>query len=240
MAERARAPVGPARPRRHGRHARGARRAATATSAQLALDVYVHRLRAGIARDGGRARRARRARLHRRRRRALGASASVRARAWGISASGRPRSGSGCSSCVRARTPRSRGRSAVYSAWSASRTCSRAPRRAGDGGGDDADDDGEDQEQCELAGGRREPEPEVAQRRGHEAGEQHADRRCPSSAADDGGDHALVADDAPDLAPRSRRPRAAGRTRACARGSTRNRLLAMPNSEITTLIASSA
>ena len=54
--------------------------ATTTTRRALALDVYVHRLRAGDRRDGGRARRPRRARLHRRRRRARG---RVRARAAG-------------------------------------------------------------------------------------------------------------------------------------------------------------
>ena len=45
------------------------------------------------------------------------------------------------------------------------------------GGADDPHDDGEDEEQGELADRQREPEAEVAQRRGGQRGEQHADQR---------------------------------------------------------------
>ncbi len=54
----------------HGRHARGAASRSAGEPSALALDVYVHRLRAGDRGDGRRARRARRARVHRRGRRA--------------------------------------------------------------------------------------------------------------------------------------------------------------------------
>ena len=71
---RARARVGPARasPARADMREVARRAPARARPArELALDVYLHRLRGGDRGDGGGARRARRARLHRRRRRAL-------------------------------------------------------------------------------------------------------------------------------------------------------------------------
>ena len=90
----------------------------------------------------------------------------------------------------------------------------------------------------ELAGGEGEPESEVAQGDGGQRGEQDADPGA-EQGADDRGDDALVATTSPYLA----LGRADGAQQAeLARRSwtAKNRLLAMPNSEITRLIASSA
>ena len=106
------------------------------------------------------------------------------------------------------------------------------------GGADDPHDDGEDEEEGELADRQREPEPEVPEGRRRQRGEQDADRGA-EQRADDGGDDALVADDPPDLAPVAPTARSSPNSRVRS-WTARKRLLAIPNSEITRLIASSA
>ena len=118
---RARAPLWAAGPRGQRRHARDPRagRGAVTRPAQLALDVYVHRLRAGIAAMAASTRRPRRARVHRRRRRALGRGARAarrRARVPGRRARRR---------CATSEPRRGRARSRRTRA-SAARLCSTA------------------------------------------------------------------------------------------------------------------
>ena len=106
------------------------------------------------------------------------------------------------------------------------------------GGADDTHDDGEDDEQGELAGRQGEPEAEAAQRRRGERREQDA-HRGPQQRADDRGDHALVAHDAPHLAlGGADGAEQAELPRALVDG--QDRLLAIPNSEMTRLMASNA
>ncbi len=114
----------------------------------------------------------------------------------------------------------------------------RAPRRAGTTAATTPTTTASTQEHGELAKRRVEAKPEVVERARDEQGEQDPDG-SPEQAADHGGDDALVANHLSDL--RLVAPTARSRPNSRVRSwIDRKSEFAMPNSEITTLMASSA